>query len=226
MSHKQTTGAILTLTVAVFLLMPTGAFAGGAREGELPELSMPPQPRQYISPVNEDGVADELRLPFSEVVVPPEDRVIVSYALQVYDASGALVWSEEDRRTMAAHPRFLGVWNKTDLTATPPPPGFIPLSVETGGGVEALLAEVRRRVLPEDASGAGEPVIESTRQRDLLQRAAGALALVEEAVRAGVSPDAVALDLRDAVGALGEITGEVTSPDVLETMFSHFCVGK
>lgn len=99
MSHKQTAAAILILSAGVFLLSPAGAFAGGAREGELPELAMPPQPRQYISPVNEDGVADELRLPFSEVVVPPEDRVIVSYTLQVYDASGALVWAQEDRET-------------------------------------------------------------------------------------------------------------------------------
>jgi tRNA modification GTPase len=45
-------------------------------------------------------------------------------------------------------------------------------------------------------------------------------------VNDGVSADAVALDLQDAVGALGEITGEVTSADVLETMFAHFCVGK
>lgn len=99
MSRRQTSGYLLAFAAAVFLLAPAGLFAGGAREGELPELAMPPQPRQYISPANEDGVSDELRLPFSEVVVPPEDRVIVSYTLQVFDASGAVVWSEEDRRT-------------------------------------------------------------------------------------------------------------------------------
>jgi outer membrane protein OmpA-like peptidoglycan-associated protein len=89
----------LWVAFVMTLIAVPGAFAGGAREGELPELAMPPQPRQYISPVNEDGVADELRLPFSEVVVPPEDRVIVSYTLQVFDARGALVWSQEDRET-------------------------------------------------------------------------------------------------------------------------------
>jgi len=152
--------------------------------------------------------------------------VVDAAALVLYVVDATVGVTEEDRGTMASHPRFLGVWNKTDLSGAPPPPTFLPLSVETGAGVETLLAEVRRRVLPQDVSGAGEPVIESTRQLDLLQRAAGALALVEDAVRQGVSADAVALDLRDAVGALGEITGEVTSADVLETMFSHFCVGK
>jgi tRNA modification GTPase len=38
--------------------------------------------------------------------------------------------------------------------------------------------------------------------------------------------DAVAMDLRDALDALGEITGEVTSADILNTMFANFCVGK
>ncbi|MFP4565768.1 MAG: tRNA uridine-5-carboxymethylaminomethyl(34) synthesis GTPase MnmE [Spirochaetaceae bacterium] len=152
--------------------------------------------------------------------------VVEAAALVLYVVDATVGLTDEDRRTMTAHPRFLGVWNKTDLTDAPPPAGFLSMSVETGDGVEGLLSEVRRRILPEDVSGAGEPVIESTRQRDLLQRAAGALTLVEEAVRGGVSADAVALDLRDAVSALGEITGEVTSADVLETMFSHFCVGK
>jgi len=38
--------------------------------------------------------------------------------------------------------------------------------------------------------------------------------------------DAVAVDLKEALDALGEITGEVTAADILETMFSRFCVGK
>jgi tRNA modification GTPase len=152
--------------------------------------------------------------------------VVEAAALVVYVVDASVGVTETDRRTMAAHPRFLGVWNKTDLAEAPAPEGFLPLSVATGAGVDALLAEVRRRVLPEDASASGEPVIESTRQRDLLARAAESLRLVEEGVRDGVAADAVALDLRDAVNALGEITGEVTAADVLETMFSHFCVGK
>jgi tRNA modification GTPase len=118
------------------------------------------------------------------------------------------------------------VWNKTDLTATSPPEGFIPMSAATGEGLDELLDAVRARVLPEDASARGEPVIESTRQRDLLRRAAESLRLAEEGAGRGVADDAVALDVNDAVGALGEITGAVTSADVLETMFSHFCVGK
>jgi tRNA modification GTPase len=153
-------------------------------------------------------------------------NVVEAAALVLYVVDATVGVTAEDERTMAAHPRFLGVWNKTDLTDAGAPDGFLPLSVVSGQGLEELLAAVRRRILPADVSASGEPVIESTRQRDLISRAVEALGLAESAVREGVPQDAVALDLQDAVGALGEITGEVTSADVLETMFSHFCVGK
>jgi tRNA modification GTPase len=42
----------------------------------------------------------------------------------------------------------------------------------------------------------------------------------------GISLDMVALDLKEAMDALGEITGEVTTSDILNNMFSNFCVGK
>ena len=60
----------------------------------------------------------------------------------------------------------------------------------------------------------------------LVDRAAAA---VDEALRradAGLPLDLVAPELREAVDALGEITGEVTTGDLLETMFGRFCVGK
>ena len=42
----------------------------------------------------------------------------------------------------------------------------------------------------------------------------------------GIPLDAVALDLREALDALGEISGEITSADILNEIFSDFCVGK
>lgn len=93
-----------TLTLFVFLLhIPVIVmFAGGAQEAEAPTLELPAQPRQYISPENQDGVQDALELPFSSVVVPAEDMVIVEYELTVYDSDGRLVYqvseSQDERR--------------------------------------------------------------------------------------------------------------------------------
>ena len=144
--------------------------------------------------------------------------------------------------------RLVGVWNKVDLLdpaafsgdhaaargnhaaaplpAPAPPPGFVPVSVTTGAGIEALLDEIGRRVLPDSLAWRGEPVIDSLRQKQLLETALEALGHVLEGLAEGVPADAVALDVEEALRALGEITGEVTTDEVLDAMFSGFCVGK
>ncbi|HKK47814.1 MAG TPA: OmpA family protein [Alkalispirochaeta sp.] len=92
----------LTLCIIVLHIPVMVAVAGGAQEAEGPTLELPAQPRQYISPENQDGAQDVLELPFSSVVVPGEDLVIVEYELTVYDGDGRLVYRiserEEERR--------------------------------------------------------------------------------------------------------------------------------
>ena len=77
-----------------------------------------------------------------------------------------------------------------------------------------------------EGSGAAPAVIDSARQRDLLDRAVRSLDAVEEAMDATLPADVVAVDVQEAISALGEITGEVTSSDVLDVMFGSFCLGK
>ena len=72
----------------------------------------------------------------------------------------------------------------------------------------------------------GEPLIDSERQRDLISRALAALGRLRDARAGGVTADLLAVDLADALDALGEITGEVTTAEILERMFAGFCVGK
>lgn len=77
----------------------TPLFAGGAAESAPPVLEIPPQQRQFISPANQDGVQDVLELPFSEVVVPAGDMVIVEYALTIFDSDGNPVFEQRERQT-------------------------------------------------------------------------------------------------------------------------------
>ena len=71
---------------------------------------------------------------------------------------------------------FLRAWNKADLPGVPPAPaGFHAVSAVTGAGVEPLEKEIAGAVLGGSAAEAGEPLIDSERQRDLIAARAGGL---------------------------------------------------
>jgi tRNA modification GTPase len=59
-----------------------------------------------------------------------------------------------------------------------------------------------------------------------LRAAADSLHQAESALRAGLSGELVAVDLRDALRHLGSITGQVVADDLLSSIFSRFCIGK
>jgi tRNA modification GTPase len=122
---------------------------------------------------------------------------------------------------------LLPVWNKSDLPGCrPAPEGFLPLSVRNESGIEELQRAIAQAALGGAPSDGAEPLVDSERQRDLLARALSGLKRLREALLAGATPDLLAVDLADAMDALGEISGAVTSAEILDRMFSRFCVGK
>ena len=144
------------------------------------------------------------------------------------DGTGENGAPEDDiLRERDGHAPLVRAWNKTDLPrARPAPRGFLPLSAATGEGLPALEAALAEVLLGGRAPDSGEPLVDSERQRDLLTRALDALRRFKEARGRGISPDLLAVDLAAALDALGEITGEVTSAEVLDRVFARFCVGK
>jgi tRNA modification GTPase len=158
------------------------------------------------------------------------NAVLEAADVVVYVVDGVEGFSESDRRrieTYADTRRVVTVWNKSDI-AGPPPPGLLSVSAATGLGFTELERELVEIAFAGGAPPDGDaPVIDSFRQKERLEGAAAALDRFAEGVESGtVSFDLLAEDLRDALDALGEITGEVTPVDILETLFSDFCVGK
>ena len=123
---------------------------------------------------------------------------------------------------------ILFIWNKADLA--PLHGQLLGVSAKTGQGMPELLHSIAgmleaasgsREVLKQDAAGPG-----TIRQKELIDTA---LASTEEALVLadnGGPLDIIAPLFRSAINALGEITGEVSTAEILETMFSRFCVGK
>jgi len=154
--------------------------------------------------------------------------VIENAALVLYIVDGTLGISDRDREIVREHAddqRYLFIWNKTDLAGFPVPDRWIPVSAETGEGFSTIEQEIGRRILGHN-SGEGEVMIDSQRQQDLLLRSVRALRQAELAADDGMSFDFIAADLKEALDALGEITGEVSSADILNRIFGDFCVGK
>ena len=81
-------------------------------------------------------------------------------------------------------------------------------------------------VLLGGAAPAGERLVSNPRHRDALSRAAGHVRDALDGHARGVPADLLAVDLTAALTAIGEITGESLSEDLLAAIFSRFCIGK
>jgi tRNA modification GTPase len=68
--------------------------------------------------------------------------------------------------------------------------------------------------------------ISNTRHYEALVRAQEAIHRVQEGLEMQISGEFLSMDLQDCLAALGEITGQITSQEVLNTIFSKFCIGK
>lgn len=132
-----------------------------------------------------------------------------------------------DYADIAADARCIVVWNKTDLTTQNPAPGSFPLSAKRGEGFAPLCDEIAKR-LRKGVEGIEEQqlVLESARQYDQLKHASEALEAAVTAIRTESGLDMAAMELQEALHALGLLTGEVVTDEILEHMFSTFCVGK
>jgi len=73
---------------------------------------------------------------------------------------------------------------------------------------------------------ADTPLVSNPRHKALIQQSLDFTQAAIIAQQQNISPDLVAIDVRGAVDALGEITGETVTEDLLDTIFSKFCIGK
>lgn len=126
------------------------------------------------------------------------------------------------------------VFNKVDLlpygedSFSPPPLShdFVITSALTGSGIVGLKKKIRELTLKEACLFTDETIINNARHYEALGRAGKYLEEVMSGVKDSLSPELLAIDLRGAIGSLGEISGEVCPEDVLDVIFSRFCIGK
>lgn len=152
--------------------------------------------------------------------------------LAVFDLSRPL--SADDRELIDTLPRetTIAVLNKQDLPEKIDKElinskfqHIVYMQADTGAGREQLEAAVLE-VTGVNRLDEAEPVLATERQRDCVRRAAVALREALEAIRGGLSQDAVGVSVDGALSALLELTGERATEAVVDGIFARFCVGK
>jgi tRNA modification GTPase len=99
------------------------------------------------------------------------------------------------------------------------------ISAKTGFGVEQLTTTLLN-LINTGALRNNETIVTNTRHYDALLKAFEEIQKVKEGLETGLSGDLMAIDIRQALYHFGEITGEITTDDLLGNIFANFCIGK
>jgi tRNA modification GTPase len=112
--------------------------------------------------------------------------------------------------------------NKCDLPHAPAPAGVIEVSALTGEGIAAL----REAIVPTAEIEQEPGFITSLRHEQCLRESSGYLAKAREAVEASIPHEMLLIDLYAALRPIDAITGATDADDILNRIFSTFCIGK
>ncbi len=152
-------------------------------------------------------------------------------ALVVVDRSQPL--NQEDHRVLscaAGAKHVILVKNKCDLPAVEEEllsghyDAQVSVSAKTGEGLKQL-TETIERMYPQGSGACGQ-ILSNARQIQAVQTALDAIKRSLAALKDGLTPDAVLSDTEQALSALGELNGKSIRQELVDTIFSRFCVGK
>ena len=153
--------------------------------------------------------------------------------LHVFDVSEPFTDEDENYLKHFAHKKQILVRNKIDLAprlAFPPDnlPGsqVVNVSALNGNGIESLKDAIKDLVWAGEIKAEMLQVMINARHQDALRRAHEATVRTFEALRGGLTLELVALELHIAVNAVGEVVGKTATEDLLDAIFSQFCIGK
>lgn len=110
-------------------------------------------------------------------------------------------------------------------TSGTPPPAWVPVSALNKMNIDYLKEQLYDSVLANKVN-LESTIVANARHYDALQKAYESLDRVLQGLSSGVTSDFVAMDIRGALHHLGEITGEISTDDLLGNIFGRFCIGK
>jgi tRNA modification GTPase len=123
------------------------------------------------------------------------------------------------------------VWNKIDSAASLSLPSFgcqrvVHASAKTGDGLDILMKTIEDLIWSAGTPRRDEVMISNLRHKEALERTHEAIMRVINGLKASLSPEFIALEMREALMNLGAIVGTNITEDILTSIFSKFCIGK
>ena len=211
--------------------------------------SIPGTTRDFIEEAIDIG-GIPVRLTDTAGIRPPEDAIeregidlvwerlaAADTVLVLLDGSAELTTDDRELLVKLREKPLLPAVNKSDLPQrldegslreilpeTAPRP--LRISAKYGDGIEALKQAICDTALVTPLQEMPEALIAHLRHKVALEKAAEGLIRARDGLRGGLPPELAALEIREALDALGEITGRTTTEDVLERIFMNFCIGK
>lgn len=149
--------------------------------------------------------------------------------LHVLDAAEPLTKEDEKLLAEFSQKKRLVIKNKIDLAnRLQLPLGMAALDVccLTGNGLEEVKDAIKEKVWSGEIEAEMWQVMINARHQEALQRARAGIERAVAALEKGLGLELAAFDLRVAANAVGEIVGKTTTEDLLDSIFSQFCIGK
>ena len=155
--------------------------------------------------------------------------------LLMFDASQPLNNADMELLEIAPSTKAILILNKVDLSViTPattllkhcPKKRVVETVIPEGKGLDALKSVISEELLSGELIVGESPIVTNARHQEALRRANEGLSYAIESLENGMPPDLVAVDLRISLDGLGDIVGKTTTEDILDRIFSQFCVGK
>lgn len=167
---------------------------------------------------DEVGKVEEIGIEYSKQSADEADLVLF-----IYDASRGMDDEDKAILDLIKNKTHLIIANKCDLIQNKIE-NAINISVETGLGIEDLKNKIKEIVC--NFSSDDTEFITNKRQQDCLEKCRESLTNALNAAKINELQDLISIDLKSALLYLDEITGEVITDEILENIFSHFCIGK
>lgn len=167
--------------------------------------------------------------------VEKSKKLIESADLILFVVDGSRALDEEDMKIHEAikAEKVIGILNKIDikedidLSPLTKISKWLEISAIKNQGIDEMEEEIYRHIIDENIEDSSQKItITNVRHKSALEKTKQSIENIFETIESGLPMDLMAVDIKGALDLLSEVTGEISSEDLLDHIFSNFCVGK